>query len=106
MSSRAKYLVEKRDGRLEGLRATKLARSLHLAIDEVAPVEVGRSVALCQQVLRRVVAAGRATTGEIAAFVEDALVSADLVEAAGSYSRVRRARRRRRPLAMGSAGAN
>ena len=43
MSVRASFLVEKRDGRVERLRATKLGRSIHLALladaDAVGPAD-------------------------------------------------------------------
>jgi hypothetical protein len=44
MKRRTEHLVEKRDGRTEFLRATKLARSIHLAMHSVGVDEDWRAL--------------------------------------------------------------
>ena len=44
MKRRTEHLVEKRDGRREFLRATKLARSVHLALYEIGVDEDWRAL--------------------------------------------------------------
>ena len=51
MRRRAESLVEKRDGRRESLRATKLARSIHLALAECGIREDWRALDLASSVL-------------------------------------------------------
>ena len=51
MKRRTEHLVEKRDGRREYLRATKLARSIHLALFEIGVDEDWRALELATVVL-------------------------------------------------------
>jgi hypothetical protein len=51
MKRRTEHLVEKRDGRREYLRATKLARSIHLALCGVGVDEDWRALELANVVL-------------------------------------------------------
>lgn len=51
MKRRTEHLVEKRDGRTEYLRATKLARSIHLALVSVGVDEDWRALELANVVL-------------------------------------------------------
>ena len=51
MKRRTEHLVEKRDGRREFLRATKLARSIHLALFEIGVDEDWRALELATVVL-------------------------------------------------------
>ena len=51
MKRRTEHLVEKRDGRREFLRATKLARSIHLALYEIGVDEDWRALELASVVL-------------------------------------------------------
>jgi len=51
MKRRAEHLVLKRDGRTEFLRATKLARSIHLAMHSVGIDEDWRAIELANVVL-------------------------------------------------------
>ena len=44
MKRRTEHLVEKRDGRTEFVRATKLARSIHLALSSVGVDEDWRAI--------------------------------------------------------------
>jgi hypothetical protein len=52
MKRRAEHLVQKRDGRREFLRATKLARSIHLALHSVGVDEDWRALELANVVLQ------------------------------------------------------
>ena len=51
MKRRTEHLVEKRDGRTEYLRATKLARSIHLALHSVGVDEDWRALELANVAL-------------------------------------------------------
>ena len=51
MKRRAEHLVQKRDGRREFLRATKLARSIHLALHSVGVDEDWRALEMANVVL-------------------------------------------------------
>ena len=51
MKRRTEHLVEKRDGRTEFLRATKLARSIHLALHSTGVDEDWRALEVTSTVL-------------------------------------------------------
>ncbi|MEY4829817.1 MAG: hypothetical protein RLZZ562_1613 [Planctomycetota bacterium] len=51
MKRRSEHLVKKRDGRMEFLRATKLARSVHLALQSVGVDEDWRALDVTTAVL-------------------------------------------------------
>lgn len=53
MKRQAEYLVRKRDGRCEWLRATKLARSVHAALAAAGSVTRERSLDLATEVVGR-----------------------------------------------------
>ena len=110
MKRRAEYLVSKRDGRREWLRATKLARSLSAAMEAVgdetahlAAIELASAV--LEAVRRRdeivagvdgaAVGAPRVTTAELAVLAERALFVSGRPNAAVRYAAVRDERRRR-----------
>ena len=114
MKRRTEHLVEKRDGRTEFLRATKLARTIHLALHSVGVDEDWRALDLANVLLlalreRRAAAAGdgarpdRApvlTTTELADAVQHLLVVTGQPAAAVAYGAVAAERtRRRRSLA-------
>jgi hypothetical protein len=109
MKRRTEHLVEKRDGRREFLRATKLARSIHLALYEIGVDEDWRALELATVVLeglrtRRTghpeakVPGGSLvlSTGEIADAVQHLLVVTGQPAAAVSYGAVQAERGRRR----------
>lgn len=109
MKRRKEHLVEKRDGRREFLRATKLARSIHLALFEIGVDEDWRAIELATVVLeglrsRRAHAGGGApsaanvvlSTAEIADAVQHALVVTGQPAAAVCYGAVQAERSRRR----------
>ncbi|MBM4062256.1 MAG: hypothetical protein FJ265_14335 [Planctomycetes bacterium] len=110
MRRRTEHLVRKRDGRTEFLRATKLARSIHLALHSVGVDEDWRALELANvtlQALRQKRPApaqdeSRAplTTAEIADAVQHLLVVTGQPAAAVAYGAVAAERtRRRRSLA-------
>ncbi|HZN41332.1 MAG TPA: ATP cone domain-containing protein [Planctomycetota bacterium] len=120
MKRRTEHLVLKRDGRTEFLRATKLARSIHLALHSVGVDEDWRAIEIASvalQALRR--KRGEAdggepvllTTSELSDAVQHLLVVTGQPAAAVAYGAVaaERTRRRRsvaeygRLLALGSA---
>ena len=115
MKRRTEHLVEKRDGRREFLRATKLARSIHLALYEIGVDEDWRALELASVVLeglrtRRLsegdsvgaakpaskVGAVVLNTTEIADAVQHLLVVTGQPAAAVSYGAVQAERGRRR----------
>ena len=111
MKRRTEHLVEKRDGRREFLRATKLARSIHLALYEIGVDEDWRALELATVVLeglrsRRSKDSGDQpasaegkivlSTGEIADAVQHLLVVTGQPAAAVSYGAVQAERGRRR----------
>ena len=106
MKRRAEYLVEKRDGRQEWLRATKLARSLHLALESTEATAPWLAVDLAETVLvalrrRKTERASERvmlTTLEIADAVQQVLLATGYAAAAWSYLRVGAERRRRGAL--------
>lgn len=123
MKRRTEHLVEKRDGRREFLRATKLARSVHLALYEIGVDEDWRALDLASVVLeglrqKRAVAGSKIaashaagfampvpavgslvlTTAEIADAVQHLLVVTGQPTAAVAYGAVQAERARRRNL--------
>ena len=112
MKRRTEHLVEKRDGRREFLRATKLARSVHLALYEIGVDEDWRALELATVVLeglrqKRVAKSDKAavtvgqvvlTTAEIADAVQHLLVVTGQPTAAVAYGAVQAERSRRRQL--------
>ncbi|MCK5944987.1 MAG: hypothetical protein KAI24_23570 [Planctomycetes bacterium] len=115
MKRRTEHLVEKRDGRREFLRATKLARSIHLALYEIGVDEDWRALELASVVLEGLrskrgrevpvgagIVAGKGgaevvlTTSELADAVQHLLVVTGQPAAAVSYGAVRAERSRRR----------
>lgn len=111
MKRRTEHLVEKRDGRREFLRATKLARSVHLALYEIGVDEDWRALELAGVVLEglrqkqaskskegSVGGAVVLTTAEIADAVQHLLVVTGQPTAAVAYGAVQAERARRRQL--------
>ncbi len=108
MKRRTEHLVEKRDGRTEFLRATKLARSIHLALVSVGVDEDWRALELANVVvlaLRRKHGEGEGskgsaavtlTTAEIADAVQHLLVVTGQPAAAVAYGAMAAERSRRR----------
>ena len=105
MKRRAEHLVQKRDGRREFLRATKLARSIHLALHSVGVDEDWRALELANVALqalrckRDAAAEGEhvvLTTAEIADAVQHLLVVTGQPTAAVSFGAVAAERSRRR----------
>ena len=105
MKRRAEHLVQKRDGRREFLRATKLARSIHLALHSVGVDEDWRALELAnvtlQALRRKRAAAGDAdpatlSTAEIADAVQHLLVVTGQASAAVAFGAVAAERSRRR----------
>ena len=103
MKRRKEHLVEKRDGRREFLRATKLARSIHLALYEIGVDEDWRAIELATVVLEGLrTRRGGADSGvvlnthEIADAVQHALVVTGQPAAAVCYGAVQAERARRR----------
>lgn len=105
MKRRKEHLVEKRDGRREFLRATKLARSVHLALFEIGVDEDWRALDVASAVLEGLrekrsrqgeVGPVVLTTSEIADSVQHLLVVTGHPAAAVSYGAVQAERERRR----------
>jgi hypothetical protein len=107
MKRRAEFLVEKRDGRTEWLRATKLARSIQLALHSAGVDEDWRALEIASAVLmglrgRRAAAtaagtaAGPLRTAELADAVQHVLVVTGQPAAAAAYGAVAVERSRRR----------
>jgi transcriptional regulator NrdR family protein len=116
MKRRAEHLVLKRDGRREFLRATKLARSVHLALYSVGVDEDWRAIEIANVVLQGlrqkrqldgVDAQIVLTTAEISDAVQHLLVVTGQPTAAVSFGAVaaERTRRRQSLAAMSRAGA-
>lgn len=116
MKRRAEHLVHKRDGRREFLRATKLARSIHLALHSVGVDEDWRALELANVVLtglrqKKCGAVACAddvvlSTAEIADAVQHLLVVTGQPSAAVAFGAVAAERSRRRAsLATMSRGA-
>jgi len=114
MKRRTEHLVEKRDGRREFLRATKLARSIHLALYGIGVDEDWRALELATVVLEGLRQRQRDTNGvepvgkpqegrelvlttaELADAVQHILVVTGQPAAAVSYGAVQAERARRR----------
>ncbi|MBL8724429.1 MAG: hypothetical protein JNK49_10310 [Planctomycetes bacterium] len=113
MKRRSEHLVRKRDGRTEFLRATKLARSIHLALQSVGVDEDWRALDLADVVLIALrqraaanaevgVAAGGGRdavpldTAALADAVQHVLVVTGQPQAAVAYGAVAAERQRRR----------
>jgi hypothetical protein len=105
MKRRTEHLVHKRDGRTEFLRATKLARSIHLALHSVGVDEDWRAIEIANvalQALRRkrgdVAGDPPAvlTTSELSDAVQHLLVVTGQPAAAVAYGAVAAERTRRR----------
>ncbi len=104
MSRAPSFQVEKRGGARERLRATKVARSLHLALggDAVTAADLtGVVLAELRPVCRRT---GVVRSSAIAEAVERALAAAGRLEAAARYGAVADERRRRREWAACAIG--
>lgn len=107
MKRRPEFLVAKRDGRTEWLRATKLARSVHLALQGSGIDEDWRALEIASAVLAGLRArhdlqacSGRPvcllSTGELADAVQEVLVAIGQPRAAAAYGAVGAERSRRR----------
>lgn len=108
MKRRAEHLVQKRDGRREFLRATKLARSIHLALHSVGVDEDWRALELANVVLQGLrqkrgggdgavdAADVVLTTNDISDAVQHLLVVTGQPTAAVAYGAVAAERSRRR----------
>jgi hypothetical protein len=105
MKRRAEHLVRKRDGRREFLRATKLARSIHLALHSVGVDEDWRALELANVVLQALRQKRRPdaepgvevvlTTAEISDAVQHLLVVTGQPAAAVAFGAVAAERSRR-----------
>jgi hypothetical protein len=103
---RPEHLVQKRDGRREFLRATKLARSIHLALHSVGVDEDWRALELANVALQALRHKREAiaepgdhvvlTTAEIADAVQHLLVVTGQPSAAVAFGAVAAERSRRR----------
>ncbi len=93
MKRTQEFLVQKRDGRREWLRSTKLARSIHRALTAAGPCEEWRAFELASTVLtglRQKHGLRRAmTTNELATAVERVLQATGFQVAAFHYAKVR-----------------
>ncbi|MBL8756724.1 MAG: hypothetical protein JNK15_25735 [Planctomycetes bacterium] len=106
MKRRAEHLVNKRDGRREYLRATKLARSIHLALHSVGVDEDWRALELANVVLAALRTKKRPdgaseddvmlSTTEIGDAVQHVLVVTGQPQAAVAFGAVAAERSRRR----------
>lgn len=107
MKRRTEHLVEKRDGRTEWLRTTKLARSVHQALCSVGVNEDWRALEVANAVVHGVrarrdaaVALGRnvglLSTAELADAVQNVLVATGHPAAAAAYGSMAVERQRRR----------
>lgn len=107
MKRRAEHLVLKRDGRTEFLRATKLARSVHLALQSVGVDEDWRALDVTSAVLaglrsrrEQVLEDGAPvlSTTELAAAVQGVLVANGHAAAAVAFEATHRERELRRAM--------
>ncbi len=107
MKRRAEHLVLKRDGRTEFLRATKLARSVHFALQSVGVDEDWRALDLTSAVLaglrarrEQVIEDGAPvlSTAELASAVHGVLVANGHAAAAVAFEATFRERELRRAL--------
>jgi hypothetical protein len=115
MKRRVEFLVEKRDGRLEWLRASKLARSIHLAFLGSGVNEDWRALDVATAVLAglRERRAGEERQGrqpatlktaELADAVQHVLVATGAPTAAAAYGAVSAQRSRQRRSLEASSG--
>ena len=111
MKRRSEHLVQKRDGRVEFLRATKLARSIHLALRSVGVDEDWRALEVSAAVLtglryQKTAAASDApsvlTTADLATAVQHVLVATGQPAAAVAFDAVASERQRRRSVLAGA----
>ena len=100
MKRRTEFLVEKRDGRRVWLRASKLARSIFLALQSAEIDEPWRAMDLASSVLTGLRSKhgddAVLTTDLLAEAVQRVLEATGFQVAAGAYDRVGAERRRRR----------
>ena len=101
MKRRAEFLVDKRDGRREWLRATKLAHSIYLALHSADICdEPWRAVDLASSVLTGLQSVhGQEvvlTTDQLAAAVQKVFMATGFPQAASAYERCANEHRRRR----------
>ncbi|MFO1052147.1 MAG: hypothetical protein U1F36_08025 [Planctomycetota bacterium] len=94
MKRNAAFLIQKRDGRREWLRATKLARSIHLALVSAGECDGTDALELASAVLRDVAArhatslraeTRMVTSGELAQGVSRALFASGRSRAAACF---------------------
>jgi hypothetical protein len=100
------FLVEKRDGRREWLRATKLARSIRLALHAAGTADDWLGTDLAAAVLAGLRARGDQTlvrTAAIADAVTRVLIAAGHADAAAIYASVRIERERRHAVLLAAA---
>lgn len=120
MKRRTEHLVEKRDGRTEFLRATKLARSIHSALHSVGVDEDWRAIEIANAVLMALrekhqqgprrsglaVAVGTLLkTSELSDAVQRLLVATGQAAAAMAYCKVAGERSRRKASALAARAA-
>lgn len=107
MKRRSEHLVQKRDGRQEFLRATKLARSVHLALQSVGVDEDWRALEITSAVLtglrcrREAVADSGAavlSTTELASAVQGVLAANGHAAAAVAFEAMQKERSLRRAM--------
>jgi hypothetical protein len=93
MKRTQEYLVQKRDGRREWLRSTKLARSIHRALTVTGAGEEWRAFELASTVLaglrQKHGTRCAITTGELATAVERVLSATGFQAAAFHYAKAR-----------------
>ena len=108
MNKSAVCLVEKRDGRVQPMRATKLARSMCLALAQSGCGGEERAIELAGLVLQRLGARcrRRVTSHEIEDAVQQVLLHAGLAAAACWHHRVAGGQRHRRRLLASSGAAS
>ncbi len=107
MKRRSEHLVKKRDGRMEFLRATKLARSVHLALQSVGVDEDWRALDVTTAVLAGLRArreqvlldgAPVLSTTELASAVQGVLVANGHAAAAVAFEATQKDRALRRAM--------
>jgi len=104
----AGFLIEKRDGRREWLRTTKLARSLHAALAESGVDDEWLAIDLAGVVVAdarsRAAAAPCLSTAALAEAAVRVLLAAGQPRAAAAYQSVGRERTRRRLVLVDAGG--
>lgn len=102
MNRRAEFLVSKRDGQKEWLRATKLARSIHLAMAASGANETWRAIDIASTVLMglrsKLGTRSALSTCDIALASQQVLAALGFVASAEHYARVGASQRRRQRL--------